>query len=139
MGDGSIACLVAGIRGSRLGLFFSALLAGVLPWVMVQSGLVTLGLGSACDVRGIRPLRRAERLTWFLTAVLPSVVVIGTFFFWGPFDTFVRTVFLAPFGVIEAAIAERPVVGNHVETARFCALGFGPGRGLLAPSGFPGP
>ena len=99
----AFACLVAGIRGSRLGLFFSALLAGVLPWVMVQSGLVTLGL--AALVMFANPsLRRAERLTWFLTAVLPSVVVIGAFFFWGPFDTFVRTVFLAPFGVIEAAI-----------------------------------
>ena len=42
----AFACLVAGIRGSRLGLFCSALLAGVLPWVMVQSGLVTLGLAA---------------------------------------------------------------------------------------------
>ena len=99
----AFACLVAGIRGSRLGLFFSAFLAGVLPWVMVQSGLVTLGL--AALVMFANPsLRRTERLTWFLIAVLPSVVVIGAFFFWGPFDTFVRTVFLAPFGVIEAGL-----------------------------------
>ena len=48
----AFACLVAGIRSSRLGLFSSALLAGVLPWVMVQSGLVTPGSCSACDVRG---------------------------------------------------------------------------------------
>ena len=99
----AFACLVAGIRGSRPGLLFSALLAGVLPWVMVQSGLVTLGL--AALVMFANPsLRRTERLTWASIAVLPSVVVIGAFFFWGPFDTFVRTVFLAPFGVIEAAI-----------------------------------
>ena len=97
----AFACLVAGIRGSRLGLFCSALLAGVLPWVMVQSGLVTLGL--AALVMFANPsLRRTERLMWASIAVLPSVVVIGAFFFWGPFDTFVRTVFLAPFGVIEA-------------------------------------
>ena len=99
----AFACLVAGIRGSRLGLFFSALLAGVLPWVMVQSGLVTLGL-AALVMFADPSLRRTERLMWASIAVLPSVVVIGAFFFWGPFDTFVRTVFLAPFGVIEAGL-----------------------------------
>ena len=99
----AFACLVAGIRGSRPGLFFSALLAGVLPWVMVQSGLVTLGL-AALVVFANPSLRRTERLMWASIAVLPSVVVIGAFFFWGPFDTFVRTVFLAPFGVIEAGL-----------------------------------
>ena len=99
----ALACLVAGIRSSRLGLFFSALLAGVVPWVMVQSELVTLGL-AALVMFADPPLRRAERLNWFLIAVLPSVGIISAFFFWGPFDTFVRTVFLAPFGVIEAAI-----------------------------------
>ena len=99
----AFACLVAGIRGSRLGLFFSALLAGVLPWVMVQSGLVTLGL-AALVMFANTSLRRNERLTWLSITALPSAAIIGAFFFWGPFDTFVRTVFLAPFGVIEAGI-----------------------------------
>ena len=99
----AFACLVAGIRGSRAGLFFSALLAGALPWVMVQSGLVTLGL-AALVLFGDSSLRRTERFAWVSLAALPSVGILGTFFFWGPFDTFVRTVFLAPFGVIEAAI-----------------------------------
>ena len=99
----AFACLVAGIRGRRSCFFFSALLAGALPWVMVQSGLVALGL-AALVMFADTSLRRTERLTWVSIAVLPSVVIIGAFFLWGPFDTFVRTVFLAPFGVIEAAI-----------------------------------
>ena len=99
----AFACLVAGIRGSRLGLFVSALLAGALPWVMVQSGLVTLGLATLV-MCGDLALRRTDRFMWLSLAALPSVVIIGAFFFWGPFETFVRTVFLAPFGVIEAAI-----------------------------------
>lgn len=121
----AFACLVAGIRGSRAGLFFSALLAGALPWVMVQSGLVTLGL-AALVLFGDSSLRRTERFAWVSLAALPSVGIVGTFFFWGPFDTFVRTVFLAPFGVIEAAI--KVALGNRVQTARFCALGFWLGR-----------
>ena len=101
----AFACLLVGIRGSRLGLFFSALLAGVLPWVMVQSGLVSLGL-AALVMFGDSSLRRTERLTWLSITALPSVAIISAFFFWGPFDTFVRTVFLAPFGVIEAGIGK---------------------------------
>ena len=100
----AFACLIAGIRGSRLGLFFSAFLAGVLPWVMVQSGLVTLGL--AALVMFANPsLRRTERLTWFLIAVFPLVVIIGAFLLCGDHSTrSCRTVFLAPFGVIEAGL-----------------------------------
>ena len=101
----AFACLVAGIRGSRPGFFFSALLAGTLPWVMVQSGLVSLGL-AAIVMFGDSSLRRTERFAWVSLAALPSVGIIGAFFFLGPFDTFVRTVFLAPFGVIEAGIGK---------------------------------
>ena len=99
----AFACLVVAIRGSRPSLFFSAILAGALPWVMVQSGLVTLGL-AALVMFADQALRRTERMTWACVAVLPSIVIIGAFFLWGPFETFVRTVFLAPFGVIEAGL-----------------------------------
>lgn len=101
----AFACLVAGIRRNRPAFFFSALLVGALPWVMVQSGLVSLGLASLV-LFADASLRRTERLTWYLITVLPSVAVIGAFFFWGPFDTFVRTVFLAPFQVIEAGMSK---------------------------------
>ena len=99
----AFACLVEGIRGSRPGLFFSALVAGALPWVMVQSGLVTLGL-AALVMFGNSSLRRTERFAWVSVAALPSIVIVGAFFFWGPFDIFFRTVFVAPLVVIEAAI-----------------------------------
>ena len=101
----AFACLVAGMRDNRPAFFLSALLVGALPWVMVQSGLVSLGL-AALVLFADASLRRTDRLTWCLTTVLPSVAIIGAFFFWGPFDTFVRTVFLAPFHVIEAGIGK---------------------------------
>lgn len=99
----AFACLVAGIRGRGPCLFLSALLAGTVPWVMVQSGLVTLGL-AALVMFGDSPLRRIDRFRWVLLAALPSVVIVGAFLLWGPFDVFFRTVFLAPFGLIEARV-----------------------------------
>ena len=109
----AFACLVAGIRGNRPAFFFSAILVGAMPWVMVQSGFVSLGL-VALVLFVDASLRRTERLTWCLTTVFPTVAIIGTFFFWGPFDTFVRTVFLAPFQVIEAGMGKDWL---HWETA----------------------
>lgn len=103
MSLGAFACLVAGTRGNRPLFVCSAVVAGLLPWVMVQSVLVTSGL-AALVIFADTTLRRSERLTWLLVAIFPSAAIIGAFYFWGPFDAFVRTVFLAPFGVIESAI-----------------------------------
>ena len=99
----AFACLIAGLRGRRACFLFSALLAGALPWVMVQSGLVTLGL-TALVLSAGTSLHRRDRAIWVAIAACPSVLVVGAFFVWGPFDAFVRTVFLAPLGVIEAAV-----------------------------------
>lgn len=41
-----------------------------------------------------------QRLGWLAVAALPSVAVAGAYLSWGPFDALVRTVFLAPFGVM---------------------------------------
>ena len=99
----AFACLVAGFRGCRPCLFASAVLVGALPWVMVQTALMASGL-AALALFGSSSLRRSERLVWLSLAALPSVVTVGAFFLWGPFDTFFRTFFLAPFGVIDAGI-----------------------------------
>ncbi len=103
----AFACLILGIRGSRTCFLFSALLAGSLPWVMVQSGLVSLGL-AALVMLAHTPLRWRQRLTWASTAALPSVVTAGAFYFWGPFDTLVTTVFLAPYELIADVIRSAP-------------------------------
>ena len=42
----AFACLVAGLRGRSLAYGFSALLAGVLPWIMVHAGLLALSLAA---------------------------------------------------------------------------------------------
>ena len=107
----AFACLVAGLRGRRAWFLFSAFLAGALPWVMVQSGLVTLGL-TALVLFGGTSLHRRERATWVATAACPSIIVVGVFFTLGPFETFVRTIFLAPLGVIKAGIEESWTISN---------------------------
>ncbi len=99
----AFACLVAGIRGSKPCLVISAILAGTLPWVMVQAGLAAMGLAALAMLGGSK-LGQPARLVWLTMAVLPSVAIIGAFYFWGPFDVFYRTVFVAPFGVIDAGI-----------------------------------
>ena len=99
----AFACLVAGIRGSKLCLVASAILAGTLPWVMVQAGLAAMGLAALAMLGGSK-LGQPARLVWLTMAVLPSVAIIGAFYFWGPFEVFYRTVFLAPLGVIDAGI-----------------------------------
>lgn len=101
----AFACLVSGIRGSRSCFCISALLAGALPWVMVQSALVSLGLAALAMLSVARP---SPRLAWASIALLPSVVTVGAFYFCGPFDTFVATVFLAPYELIAGAIGNVP-------------------------------
>ena len=103
----AFACLVSGIRGSRTCFLFSALLAGAVPWVMVQSGLVSVGL-AALVMFAHTSLRWRQRLTWASIAVIPSVVTMAAFYFWGPFDTFVATVFLAPYELIADVIGSVP-------------------------------
>ncbi len=95
----AFACLVAGIRGSRTCFCLSALLAGALPWVMVQSGLVSLGL-AALVMFADTSLGWKKRLAWASIALFPSAVTVAAFYLWGPFDTFVATVFLAPYELI---------------------------------------
>jgi len=95
----AFAFLVAGLRGRRGAYLLSALVAGMLPWVMVHAAVVAGSLGIMALIGGA--LRPARRLAWLLAAIAPSLVVSAAYWCWGPFDVFARTVFAAPFAVAE--------------------------------------
>ena len=98
----AFAGVVEGLRrGARPLYLASALPAGLLPWMMVHAAPVALSLAVLAGW-GLRAGRRPGRWwwEWLAVAALPSLAVAGAYFWWGPFDVFVRTVFLAPFGVM---------------------------------------
>ena len=94
-------CKPASSRGDAvLAYSISALLAGTLPWLMAHAGLTALCLAALAVFGPSRhPWRR--RWQWLALAAVPSVAVVAVYFFWGPFDVFVRTLFMAPLGVLD--------------------------------------
>lgn len=128
----AFACLVAGLRGRReqgkasgggpaqrpggtrrMAYFASALLAGALPWTMVQAGLTALSLAALAMLGESRQgaFRQTSvnpkawlwqrPLCWLLVASVPSVALVAAYFLWGPFEVFARTVFTTPLGVLD--------------------------------------
>ena len=121
----AFALLVAGLRGRRWEYLLSALVVGGLPWVMIHAAVVAVGLALLAVLGGLgqrpgsagvspacgrnarvsstnhRRIAVGARLAWLCLAAAPSVLVVGAYWLWGPFDVFVRTVFGAPFAVIE--------------------------------------
>lgn len=95
----AFAAVVAGLRGRRGVFFLSAVVAGALPWVMAHAALVA-GALALMALFGQRQ-RAAPRWGWLLAAATPSAIVLGAYWFWGPFDTLVRTVFGAPLAVLD--------------------------------------
>ena len=95
----AFAGVVAGLRGRRGVFFLSALVVGVLPWVMVHAVVVAGALALVALGAGGRPAK--ERWGWALVAATPTIAVVGAYWLWGPFDAFVRTVFGAPLAVLE--------------------------------------
>lgn len=91
----AFALLVAGRRGRSGAYLLSAVVVGALPWIMIHAAVVAASLGLMALLRGPR------RLAWLVVAALPSVIVVGAYWLWGPFDVFVRTVFGAPLAVAE--------------------------------------
>ena len=96
MSLGAFACAVEGLRRDLRGMYLvSALLAGLLPWMMVHTALAALAI-AALAIFGAWSKNRCWILPWLAVAALPSIAVVGAYALWGPFDTFVRTVFVAP-------------------------------------------
>lgn len=95
----AFACIVAGRRGHPVVFVGSGLLAGLAPWVMIQAAFVTLALGTLA--LGSRKCAWRIRLLWLAAAGTPTLAMVGVYFGWGPFETFLRTVFGAPLGVLD--------------------------------------
>ncbi|MDE0225711.1 MAG: hypothetical protein OXP28_11295 [Gammaproteobacteria bacterium] len=105
MSLGGFACVVEGVRrNSRPMYYLSALLAGVLPWMMVHAALAALAI-AALAVLGAWSKDRRWAWTWLAIASLPTVAVVGAYALWGPFDVFVRTVLLAPIDFVMEGLA----------------------------------
>ena len=111
----AFALLVAGLRGRRWAYLLSALVVGVLPWVMIHAAVVAVGLALLAVLGGLgrrpgsagvpstghRRVAVGVRLAWLCLAAAPSVLVISSYWAWGPFDVFIRTVFAAPLAIME--------------------------------------
>lgn len=95
----AFACIVAGRRGHPAVFVGSGLLAGLAPWVMIQAAFVTLALGALA--LGSRKCAWRIRLLWLAAAATPTLAMVGLYSGWGPFETFLRTVFGAPLGVLD--------------------------------------
>ena len=92
---GAFASAVEGIRRKLRPMYLaSAVLAGLLPWIMVHAVLVA----SAVAVVAVCGAWSRDRWagSWLAVAAFPSVAVVGAYALWGPFDALVRTVLLAP-------------------------------------------
>ena len=106
MSVGAFACVVEGLRRDLRAMYLvSALLAGLLPWMMVHTALAALAI-AALAVFGAWSKNRRWVLPWLAVAALPSIAVVGAYVLWGPFDTFVRTVFLAPIDFMTEGFAK---------------------------------
>ena len=106
MSLGAFACAVEGLRRDLRAMYLvSALLAGSLPWMMVHTALAALAI-AALAIFGAWSKNRRWILPWLAVAALPSIAVVGAYFLWGPFDTFIRTVFLAPIDFVTEGLAK---------------------------------
>ena len=104
MSLGAFACAVEGNRSNLKTMYLaSAALAGLLPWMMVHSAPTSLAI-AALAVSGARS-RVGWIRSWLVVAALPSMVVVVAYALWGPFDTFVRTVLLAPVDFLAEGVA----------------------------------
>ena len=105
MSLGAFACVVEGLRRDLRAMYLvSALLAGLLPWMMVHTGLISFAIGWLA-ISGGWSKRRWIR-PWLAVAALPSLAVVVAYILWGPFDAFVRTVFLAPIDFLTEGFAK---------------------------------
>ena len=103
----AFASAAEGIRRNRRPMYLlSAVLAGLLPWMMVHAALASLAI-AALALSGAWSRDRWAG-SWLAVAALPSVVVVGAYALWGPFEVFVRTVLLAPLDFLTEGLAKSP-------------------------------
>lgn len=115
MSLGAFACAVEGIRRNLRPLYLvSAVLAGLLPWMMVHLALAALAMAALATFGAWS--RGRWVWSWLAVAMIPSIGVVGAYALWGPFDVFVRTVLLAPFDfVTQGFAAETSFFPDHEE------------------------
>ena len=105
MSLGAFASVVEGIRRNLRTMYLtSAVLAGLLPWMMVHAALAAMAI-ALLAVLGTWATRRRWALSWLAVAALPTIAVVGVYALRGPFDTFARTVFLAPLDFVTERFA----------------------------------
>ena len=106
----AFAGVVAGLRGRPTAYLASALLAGALPWTMVQTSLLSAALAVAAVIApswasGSRPGATEQspsialRVAWVAVAAVPTVALLAVYGLSGHLDVFLRTV-LAPLDVL---------------------------------------
>ena len=111
----AFAGVVAGLRGRPVAYLASALLAGALPWTMVQTSLLAAALAVAAVIGPYWLNRRraashqstldgspsiALRVAWVGVAAMPTAALLAVYGLSGHLDVFLRTV-LAPLDVLD--------------------------------------
>ena len=105
MSLGAFASAVEGIRRNlRTMYFLSAVLAGILPWMMVHAALAAFAV-ALLAILGAWPSNRRWAWSWLAVGALPTIAVVGTYALWGPLDTLVRTVLVAPIYFVTEGLA----------------------------------
>ena len=103
----SLAAFAGAVEGIRRNLrpmyLVSALLAGLLPWMMVHAALSALAIAALASFGAWS--RGRWVWSWLAVAMIPSLCVVGAYALWGPFDIFMRTVLLAPFDFVTEGFA----------------------------------
>ena len=145
---GAFACAVEGARRNLRPMYLvSAVLAGLLPWMMVHAVLVALAVAVVAVCGAWSRDRWAG--PWLAVAALPSVALVGAYALWGPFDALVRTVLLAPvdfaaegFGKVASSLPDRDALNAvaspamaHYVVLLLAGLAFLPGLVAKAASG----
>ena len=109
MSVAAFACVIAGLRGGKLAYLTGALLAGALPWTMLQTSLLSGALvllalfGGWTPTAGSAAAARpsyALRIVWLGVAAAPTALLVGLYATAGHLDIFARTVFAAPLEVM---------------------------------------
>ena len=106
MSLGAFASAVEGIRRNLRTMYMvSAVLVGLLPWMMVHAAIAAMAV-AALAILGAWSKNRRWVWPWLAIAALPTIAVVGAYALWGPFDTFVRTVLVAPIDFIVEGFAK---------------------------------